>query len=184
MCTETQERITTAWHEAGHVVIGMKLGLKLNYATIVPERLDQKSGFHGRTEWEPVGGALDVAPIIASALAGGVVEERLHGKPPAEIGLLDDKANIWAFVWAYKISANGFTVDAGVLPKLASAYRNRPSCVPAEVRHIAKEMTDEIGAEVKSILSERETWEQVETVAELLLKNKKVTPEMLRVTGS
>jgi len=44
-------------------------------------------------------------------------------------------------------------------------------------------MTDEIGAEVKSILSERETWEQVETVAELLLKNKKVTPEMLRVTG-
>jgi hypothetical protein len=55
--------------------------------------------------------------------------------------------------------------------------------VPAEVRHIAKEMTDEIGADVKSILSERETWEQVETVAELLLKNKKVTPEMLRVKG-
>jgi hypothetical protein len=94
--------------------------------------------------------------------------------------LLDDKANIWAFAWVYKISRQDFTIDAEVLPRLVAAYRSRPYRVPLDVRRRADEIIHDVGPEVYRMLRERETWAQVEKVAKLLLKNETVTPDMLQ----
>jgi ATP-dependent Zn protease len=41
--------IAAAYHEAGHVVVGLHLGLKLQWATIVPNK-----EFVGRVQWHPI----------------------------------------------------------------------------------------------------------------------------------
>jgi hypothetical protein len=58
--------MTAAYYEAGHVVVGLRLGLKLDYATVV-----LADGFDGRTKWKSGGdGEANVTPQVIQALAG------------------------------------------------------------------------------------------------------------------
>lgn len=168
------KKVTTAWHEAGHIVMGIHFGFRLTQASITPSHTDEGT-FWGRTVWEPIGGTLDVMPLICVALAGGIAEEKWSGIPDRWHG--DDFANIWTLVWMYLAKTETFTPHASLLIRLTAAYRRQPGRVPARVRALANEMSAEAAPEAKRILNEN--WSQVERVAALLLKQRVVTLELV-----
>jgi ATP-dependent Zn protease len=172
------KKVTTAWHEAGHIVMGMHFGFRLTEASITPRHTDEGT-FWGRTEWAPIGGTLDAIPAICMALAGGIAEEKWSGISDRWHG--DDFANIWALAWVYLARTETFTPHASVLIRLTATYRRQPERVPANVKALADEMIAEAAPETRRILNEN--WREVERVAGLLLKHRVVTPELMGTTS-
>ncbi len=171
-----RKKVTTAWHEAGHIVMGMHFGFRLTEASIVPHHTDEGTSW-GRTEWAPIGGTLDAMPVICMALAGGMAEEKLSGISDRWHG--DDFANICALTWLHLASTETFTPRAGLLIRLTATYRSQPERVPAKVKALAIRMIVEATPETRRILNEN--WGEVERVAGLLLKHAVVTPELIGI---
>jgi hypothetical protein len=172
------KKVTTAWHEGGHIVMGMHFGLRLAQATITPRHTDEGT-FWGCTEWAPIGGTLHAMSVIRMALAGGFAEEKWSGISGRWHG--DDFAIIWAVAWLYLSRTETFTPRPGLHPRLTAAYRRQPERVPAKVKALAEEMIAEATPETRRILDEQ--WSQVERVAGLLLKHRVVTPELIRTAS-
>jgi hypothetical protein len=172
------KKVTTAWHEAGHIVMGTHFGVRLTEVSITASHTDEGT-FWGRTVWEPIGGTLDVMPLICIGLAGGIVEEKWSGIPNRWHG--DDFANIWTLVWMYLASSQTFTPHAGLLIRLTAVYRRQPDRVPSKVRALAEEMIAEATPETRRILDEN--WREVVRVAALLLKHTLLTAELLGTTS-
>lgn len=168
------KKVTTAWHEAGHIVVGIHFGFRLTQATITPLHTDEGT-FWGGTEWAPIGGSLNAMPLVCIALAGGIAEEKWGGTPGRWHG--DDFANICALAWLHLASTETFTPHASLLIRLTAVYRRQPQRVSAKVRALVDKLIVEATPQTRRILDEY--WNQVERVAGLLLKHKVVTPELL-----
>lgn len=144
-------KVTTAWHEAGHIVMGMHFGFRLTQATITARHTEEGTSL-GHTEWAPIGGTLDGMPLICIALAGGIAEEKWSGTAGRWHG--DDFANIWALAWLHLAGTETFTPHAGLLIRLTAAYRRQPQRVPAKVKALADEMIVRAIPETRRILNE------------------------------
>ncbi len=83
----------TTYHEAGHCVMAVLRGAKVERATIAPE----EDGFHGFVEihW-PKQSA--VADLLAVALAGPVAE-MIYSGDPYHPGLIPEWAHDWKQAW-------------------------------------------------------------------------------------
>jgi ATP-dependent Zn protease len=171
-----RKKVATAWHEAGHIVVGLHFGFRLVQATITPRHAGDSGTFWGTTEWAPIGGTLNVLPIVCMALAGGIAEERWGGISSRHVHA-DDLANISVLAWLHLAKTDTFTPNASLIPKLTSVYRHHPERVPERVKRIADEMIVEAIPEATRIVNEQ--WSQVGQVAGLLLKHTVVTPELI-----
>ena len=178
-----QQRHLTAMHEASHVVVGLECGRRLVRCSIVPEQ-NAFSGYGlaaGSTEWEPVGdGAVNVPALVKIALAGQVAEERLYEQTREEC-LRSDLALIYTLAWLATVSSEKFRPHARLIPLLTGIYCERPDKVPPRAKRLAEEMISAQRPKVENILERR--WHDVELIAELLLKHKRITPEMIDEVG-
>lgn len=124
-----RKRIATAWHEAGHIVVGRHFGFQLIRASIEPRNMGNGEVSRGSTEWEPVGSG-DIMPLMCMSLAGQAVEERLYGTTSND-GYRDDQAVIQTYAWICQAGRKGkYVPDASVMPRLIAVYREQPDRVP------------------------------------------------------
>ena len=172
-----RKRIATAMHEASHVVVGLECGRKLVRCSIVPE--DAFGGYGlgvGSTEWEPIGdGTVNASELVKIALAGKAAEERMHGN--AGESARSDLATIYSLAWLMTVSSEKFTPHARLIPLLTGIYCEHPDKVPPRAKRLADEMISDLLPEVRDILERR--WHDVELIAGLLLKQGRITPEMI-----
>lgn len=100
----------TTYHEAGHCVMAVICGAKVERATIDPE----DDGFHGFVEihWPRKAVALDQLSV---ALAGPVAEMIYSGEP-YHPGLIPEWAHDWKQAW--RICRTGSRSDAECLKRL------------------------------------------------------------------
>jgi hypothetical protein len=144
------KKVTTAWHEAGHIVVGMHFGFTLTQATITPRHTNEGT-FCGGTEWAAIGGTFDATPLICMALAGGMAEEKWRGTSGGWHG--DGFANISALAWLHLARTTNFVPHASLLIRLTAAYRRQPHRVLAKVRALVGEMVVKATPETKRILN-------------------------------
>jgi ATP-dependent Zn protease len=170
-----RKKIATAWHEAGHIVVGTHFGFRLIRASMKPRDLGSSEVSLGQTEWE--GGGSGVIPVICMALAGRAVEERRYGTFNDD-GYRDDLALIRTYAWIWKTGGQrGYAPHASIIPRLTALYRERPERAPLEVKRLADELVNR--AMPKSVRVINDRWTDVECLAGLLLKDATVTSELL-----
>jgi ATP-dependent Zn protease len=169
-----RKKIMTAWHEAGHIVVGTHFGLRLKRASIKSRDVGKGEMSCGWTEWESIRPGM--MPVIYTFLAGKAVEEIVYGtaKDGAD---RDDQAVIQTFAWIYKVGRGGYKPHASLIPRLTAVYREQPDRVPLQVKSIADELVSQAMPETVRVLNDH--WSDVERVATLLLKHTIVTPELL-----
>jgi ATP-dependent Zn protease len=171
------KKLSTAWHEAGHLVVGLHFNLQLNWASIMPRHTEHGT-YEGGCEWASLSdedGKCDFSAWVCEALAGPLVDKR-RGSHVAD---LDDIAKIRAMAWAY-LAASGsdkFVPDARSIPRLAGTYLLQPERVPLKVRQQADAMIANCLPEAERIITEQ--WDEIERVADLLLRRTVLTPEDL-----
>lgn len=172
-----RERYGTAMHEASHVVVGLDCGRRLVRCSILPEVAFGGCGLGvGSTEWEPIGdGTVDVSELVKITLAGIAAEERMYGN--AGECVRSDLALIYTLAWLVTVSSEKFTPHARLIPLLTGIYCEHPDKVPPRAKRLADEMISALMPEVLDILGRR--WQSVELIAGLLLKQGRITPEMI-----
>lgn len=172
-----RKRIATAMHEASHVVVGLDCGRRLVRCSIVREVAFGGYGLvDGSTEWEPIGdGTVNVSELVKIALAGKVAEERMYGN--AGESVRSDLAVIYTLAWLVSVNSEKFTPHARLIQSLTGIYCEHPHKVPSRARRLADEMISDLLPEVRDILGRR--WHDVELIAGLLLKQGRITPEMI-----
>ena len=148
-----RKKIATAWHEAGHIVVGTHFGLRLVRASIKPPDWGDGEMSLGRTEWEPIGSA-DMTPVICTSLAGQAVEERLYGTARHDEDR-DDQALIQAFAWICSVGGKGgYIPHASLIPRLTAVYCEQPDRVPPQVKIIADELVSRAMPETVRVLND------------------------------
>jgi ATP-dependent Zn protease len=163
-------------HEASHVVVGLDCGRRLVRCSIVPE--DAFGGYGlgvGTTEWEPIGSGNNVSELVKIRLAGKAEEERMYGISGESVR--SDLATIYTLAWLVIVSSEKFTPHAQLIPLLTGIYCEHPDKVPPRAKQLANEMISALLPEVRDILERR--WHHVELIARLLLKQGRITPEMI-----
>jgi hypothetical protein len=172
-----RKRYGTAMHEASHLVVGLDCGRRLVRCSIVPEVAFGGYGLGvGSTEWEPIGdGTVDVSELVKITLAGIAAEERMYGN--AGECVRSDLALIYTLAWLVTVSSEKFTPHARLIPLLTGIYCEHPDKVPPRAKRLADEMISALMPEVLDILGRR--WQSVELIAGLLLKQGRITPEMI-----
>lgn len=141
-----------AFHEAGHVVVGHRLGLELVDVDVVPD----SEGGYGHTNFRAPGWFRRQRPmddrhrrfveaVVTTFVAGSAAEARLSGFVNAEAGSfdLDAVAREWVLY-----------------------------LVPSSR---AEERLKELGATVAAMVSDPANWAAIELVAETLLKQKRLS---------
>jgi hypothetical protein len=167
------KKIATAWHEAGHVVVGLSFGLPLKEATIHARHTEDGS-FLGGAHWVEIASG-DLSPWIYTCLAGAIVD-RMRGVIGGD---KDDIATLRALAWICLAHSDSFSPHATLIPRLTEIYRRQPGRVPPKVLCMADEMTARGTPVATKTLTE--SWAAVEQVAALLLQHTVVTPEMISV---
>ena len=176
-----RKKISTAWHEAGHIVVGRHFGFRLIRASMKPRNMGNGEVSRGSTEWEPVGSG-DVMPLICMSLAGQVVEEKLYGTISND-AYRDDQAVIQAFAWICKVGRkDGYEPDESLIPRLTAVDREQPERVPLQVKSIADKLVSDAMPETVQLLNDH--WSDVERIAALLLKHNTVTQDVLSQDAS
>ena len=173
---QKREMFATAMHEAGHVVMGLLDGRRLVSVSIVPEDLGNYGTSSGRTEWEPISGSINLYELVKLHLAGPMAEE-LHTASPCDDGGRVDVAFIYAITWMYLISSARFQPHARFLPHLTKIYMESPAKIPPLIKQTADRQMATVRPVVKETLEQH--WDDVEKVAQLLVKHKQVKPEMI-----
>jgi hypothetical protein len=172
-----RKKIATAWHEAGHIVVGMHFGFRLMRSSIKPRDVGNGETSDGRTEWEDISSSGNVEPLICTFLAGQVAEERRFGAGRHD-GDRDDQAVIQTFAWLCTVGGKGgYIPDESLIPRLTALYRKQPDRVPLKVKGFATELVSQAMPTTIGVLNDH--WSDVERVATLLLKHTIVTPELL-----
>jgi|ERR1039458_6875013 ATP-dependent Zn protease len=170
-----QKKIATAWHEAGHIVVGTHFGLRLMRASIKPRDWNGEMSC-GQTEWEPIRSG-DIMPVICASLAGRAVEERRYGTVKHDADR-DDQAVIQALAWICKAGRkDGYKPHLSLMPQLTAVYREQPDRVPLKVKAFATELVSQAMPATVQVLNDH--WSDVQRVATLLLKNTTITPDLL-----
>ncbi len=164
-------------HEASHVVVGLDCGRRLVRCSIVPE---EAFGGYGRgvgtTEWQPIGdGTVNVSELVKIALAGKAAEERMYRNTGQSVR--SDLALIYTLAWLATVSSEKFTPHARLIPVLTGFYCEYPDKVPPRAKQLGDEMIAEMLPQTQEVLERR--WHDVERIAELLLKNERITPDMI-----
>jgi hypothetical protein len=171
-----RKKIATAWHEAGHIVVGTHFGFRLIRASMEPRDMGKGEVSRGSTEWEPAGSG-NVMPLICMSLAGQAVEQKLYDGTICDDAYRDDQAVIQAYAWICAARKGEYVPDASVIPRLIAVYREQPDRVPTKVKALATELINQAMPATVQMLSDH--WSDVERVATLLLKNTTVTPDLL-----
>lgn len=173
-----RNRFIIAMHEASHVIVGLDCGRRLVRCSIVPEVPFGEYGLAtGATEWEPIGdGMVNFGELVKIALAGKAAEERMYGNPGESVR--SDLALIYALAWLATACSEKFTPHARLIPLLTGIYCEHPHKVPPRAKRLADEMVSDLLPEVRDILERR--WHDVELISGLLLKQGRITPEMIR----
>jgi ATP-dependent Zn protease len=172
-----RKRITTAMHEASHVLVGLECGRRLVRCSIVPE--DAFGGYGlglGSTEWEPIDGKVNASELVKIALAGKAAEERMYGNAEEE-SVRSDLALVYALAWLATVSSKTFTPHARLIRLLTGIYSEHPDKVPPRAKRLGDEMISGLLEEVRDILERH--WHDVERIAGLLLKHGRITQEMI-----
>ena len=122
-------KLATAWHEAGHIVVGISFGLRLKRSSVKARDLGNRELSCGQTEWEALSSG-DILPWICTALAGEVAEEKRYGTANSDAAR-DDRAFIQALAWICKVGhKDGYRPNAAIIPRLTAVYREQPDRMP------------------------------------------------------
>jgi len=175
-----RKKLATAWHEAGHIVVGISVGLRLKRSSVKARDLGNREVSCGQTEWEAFESG-DIIPWICTALAGEVAEEKRYGTAMPDAAR-DDRASIQAWAWIRKVGRkDGYKPNAAIIPRLVAVYREQPDRVPLQVKRLAEELVRDAMPTTRQRLNDN--WSIVELVANLLLKHITITPELLQQNG-
>jgi hypothetical protein len=113
--------------------------------------------------------------LVKIALAGKAAEERMYGN--AGESVRSDLALIYTLAWLATVSSEKFTPHARLIRLLTGIYCEHPDKVPPRAKRLADERVSALLPEVRDIFERR--WHDVGLIAGLLLKQGRITQEMI-----
>jgi ATP-dependent Zn protease len=146
------ERVRTAYHEAGHVVVCHVLGFEVTSATIQPD--GRIFGADGRVRYKSGTGPyhLKMENRILVNLAGDVAEAKGARCEPK--GGAQDLRNVWNAIWSMERTYRESSGSSGA-PELSEETQDAYQAY--------------LGLLIRDLLNRKDVWAAVEKVAEQLL---------------
>lgn len=155
MTDQLQVRTTTAYHEAGHVILGALLGIEWNSVTILP---NEDKGLSGEAVQCALPDDRKHPEQVLMLLAGHVAEAKYSGRPTVDNGAKHDMREVMEAIATWDCFTYG-RVGADPDPILFGATVTRATQVAMEI--------------VECV------WPAIEVFAEVLLERRQLTkPEI------